>query len=340
MKLPWQEESFARARGALARGAHALLLSGQRGLGKRELALRLAAALLCDASGDAEDACGICASCLWLRAGSHPDFWLVEPITDEAEEGEEKPRKDLGGRSRPITIDQIRGLTERIGLTSHRSGGKVVVIAPAEAMNAPAANALLKSLEEPPPGTVFLLVSHRPAFLLATVRSRCQTVPLRLDDPVRASAWLEGQGVPEAPLRLAFAGGAALDALRSAEDPLWPRRKAFLQGLANREGDGIAYVETTCKDLPPAIALAWLQKWTFDLVLARASGTVRYNLDFADRIPALASRLEPVALTRYHRLLLRWQRSAHHPFNARLFLEQMLVRYFMAVRSGAAAVAV
>lgn len=333
--LPWHDVPFAQARGAIARGAHALLLSGQRGLGKRELALRIASSLLCERVADAGDACGACAACQWLRTGSHPDFWMLAPPTDDEPEegGEVKSRKDASGRVRPITIDQVRSVGEKIGLTSHRAGAKVVMICPAEAMNAPAANALLKSLEEPPPGTVFLLVTDRPAFLLPTVRSRCQAVPVRLTEPALAAAWLEGQGLAESTLRVAFAGGAPLDALRSGDDPLWGRRNGFLQALADPGGDGVVAAET-CKDIPPAVALAWLQKWTFDLLFVRGCGRVRYNPDCQDRLGRLAGSIDPVALGRYHRQLLQWQRGAHHPFNPRLFLELMLIRYFHSVCPG------
>jgi len=322
--FPWHEDAWNLARSALARGAHALLLHGPGGLGKRELALRIAAERLCETPQEGEAACGTCVSCRWLAAGTHPDFAMIEPLVDE-----DKP--DAGAakssnRAAPIKIDQVRALRELLEIAPHRDRGKVVIVQPAESLNTAAANALLKSLEEPPAGTVFLLVSHQPAFLPPTVRSRCLAVAVRQGDAGAAAAWLENQGVADAALKLAWTGGAPLGALVLEDDPWWAKRAGLLERLASAPAEAVATAEAY-RDLPPAVLLTWLQRWTFDLLLVRSARRVRYNADFADRMGPIASRLEPGALMSYHRLLLGWQRIAHHPLNPRLFLEQMLLRY-------------
>jgi len=159
---PWQDGLWQQLAGR-AQHAHAYLLHGPVGIGKRALAERLMASLLCQAPA-ASNACGECKSCLLLKAGSHPDNYVLEP--EEADKA--------------IKVDQVRDLVSFVVQTSQMGGRKVVLIEPVESMNINAANALLKSLEEPSGDTVLLLVSHQPSRLLPTIKSRCvqQTCPL------------------------------------------------------------------------------------------------------------------------------------------------------------------
>jgi len=202
---PWLEEAqrqFAERR-ANARLAHACLIAGPRGLGKVEFALQLAADLLC--LQQAPVACGACRSCRLLVSGAHPDFKL---ITFEVNSKTDKMRTVL-------VVDQIRELIAGLQLTRALSPRKVAVIHPAEAMNPSASNALLKMLEEPPVDTFLLLVSHDPARLPATIRSRCQAVHLRLPDEQTAREWLAaGHGYEAESIALALqaTAGSPLEA--------------------------------------------------------------------------------------------------------------------------------
>ncbi|MPZ43561.1 MAG: DNA polymerase III subunit delta' [Betaproteobacteria bacterium] len=329
----WQKSAWELSRAALARGAHALLFAGARGCGKRELALALAAAYLCDAPQPDGRACNQCESCRWLAAGSHPDFALVEPAAED-DDAEPKTRP-APKRSNAITVDQVRGLSDLMSITAHRDAGKAIVVHPAEALNVAASNALLKSLEEPPPRTVFLLVSHRPALLLPTVRSRCQLVPVRIDDPAPARAWLAANAECDDPeLVLALAGGAPLAAVSIAEDPVWSRRAGFLRALAAPDADPVRIADLY-RDLPPAQVLSWLQTWTFDLVQIRFCGRARYHRDMEPIAAGVAQLLEPIEATRLHRSLLALQRHVNHPLNARLFVEHMLIAYRQALAHNA-----
>jgi len=322
---PWHGEGWRLAQSALARGAHALLIAGAPGLAKADFARELAAAYLC-ASRDARGrACAVCESCHWFAAGTHPDFAVIEPPPDEDEGGR---RASAGGavRKKPIGVDQIRGLSDLLSITAHRDAGKVIIVQPADALNLAASNALLKSLEEPPPGVVFLLVSDRPALLLATVRSRCQSVPIHLRDGDMASRWLMEQGMERPELGLALSGGAPLEAIAISGNPVWARRPELLRELVVNTADPIRIAELF-RDLSPAQALSWLQKLTYDLVLARLCARVRYNVDFGADIQRFASRFDPIYLTRLHRRYLLLQRIANHPLNARLFLEQMFIEF-------------
>ena len=210
---PWQ---LVAARAALAQRStwpHALLLHGSRGLGKHALALHLAQALLCEAPQADGLACGQCPGCRYAVAGQHPDLMRIELLEIDEETEELKAVETIG-------IKRIRALTEFVALTSHRQRAKVAVIAPAERMQGPAANALLKTLEEPPAGTFIILVTDLVGRLPATIVSRCRRLKVPLPDPDAASAWLAEQGVAEPQLALAQAAGAPLAALELA-DPAW-----------------------------------------------------------------------------------------------------------------------
>jgi DNA polymerase-3 subunit delta' len=175
---PWQDDLWQQLAGR-AQHAHAYLLHGPGGIGKRALAERLMASLLCQAP-TASNACGECKSCLLLRAGSHPDNYVLEP--EEADKA--------------IKVDQVRDLVSFVVQTSQMGGRKVVLIEPVESMNINAANALLKSLEEPSGDTVLLLVSHQPSRLLPTIKSRCVQQACPLPSEAMSLQWL-GKALPE-----------------------------------------------------------------------------------------------------------------------------------------------
>jgi len=188
---PWQQRAFDRAAEALDGGrmGHALLVCGPAMLGKRAVVERLAARVL-GAGGEARTAA-------LVAAGTHPDLHVV---------GLEPNRE---GRLRSeIVIEQIRELSEKLSLTPQFGGAVVAIIDPADALNAAAANALLKTLEEPQPGRYLWLVTANPSRLPATIRSRCQRLEFRLPPRTEALEWLRAQGHDAA------AADEALDAAR------------------------------------------------------------------------------------------------------------------------------
>jgi DNA polymerase-3 subunit delta' len=292
-------------------------------LGKRDLALRIAASYLClDRRADG-NACGACEACRWLAAGTHPDFSLVEPPVEES--ADDKPQATAArSSSKTISIEQVRQVGELLALTAHRDPGRTVIIHPAEAMTASAANALLKSLEEPPAKTLFILVSHRPALLAATIRSRCQSIVVRPADQAAAERWLREQGVADAAQRLALCGGAPLEAAAIDSDPSWRRRRDFIERLCEPGSDGVS-LAGQFRDISPHVILAWLQTWTLDLALMRFRARVRYHADLSELAARLARDLEVGSVLKLNRRLLALQRHIHHPLNPRLLLEQMLI---------------
>jgi len=245
-----------------------------------------------------------------------------EGSTEEGARGEKKAAVQ-------ITIDQVRELQNFVSLTTHRNGGKrVVLIHPAEAMNVFAANALLKMLEEPSVGTMFLLITDDIRRLLPTIISRCRRFPLPGVGSAEALAWLEQQGIKDAEVLLAQAGGAPLTALALAETGEADERRRFLDQLA-RLGTPDTALELAAQSQKTALAtvVRWLSTWCYDLMAMRMAGTIRYHLDYREAIKSLAQRLSVDQLLIYQDLLKASARSYTHPLNPRLFLEQLLLSY-------------
>src|SRR3989338_2925489 len=250
---PWQDEIWASLTARLERLPHALLLQGAAGLGKQLFARRFAATLLCAQPDSKADACGRCHSCQLLAAGNHPDLKLLAPVEDR----------------RSIVIDQVRELGAFFALRPHTSARKVAILAPADSMNLHAANSLLKILEEPPLGSVLLLVSHQPTRLPATVRSRSQRVVFPMPERAPALAWLVTQtGGTSAELLLDLAAGAPLKALALAEGGFLDSREEFLRDLSlllARRGDPLACAKRW-KEAGAEASLGWLTGFVADLV--------------------------------------------------------------------------
>jgi DNA polymerase-3 subunit delta' len=231
----WHESDLLALLARRSQLPHALLLRGPQGIGKLAFAESLAKALLCRAPAAQGTACGHCPACNWAGQGSHPDLRRLEPESlaksDDSGGGSPETEKKEKKLSTQISVEQVRSIEGFISMTSHQGGMKVILIHPAEALNVASSNALLKNLEEPPPQTCFILVAHRWHQLLATIKSRCRHVPLPLPMAEAARVWLTQQGVRNADLALAHAGGAPL-AAAGYDEEYWQRREAFLKSLS------------------------------------------------------------------------------------------------------------
>jgi DNA polymerase-3 subunit delta' len=196
--------------GLLARSVHrgmlppSLIFSGPAGAGKREAAIATAQAINCLAprgEGETYDACGTCAACTRIARGAHPDVVIVEP-----------------GDSGSIKIEQIRDVIDRAGYRPFEGRRRVVIINEADAMAASPQNALLKVLEEPPPSSVFILVTARPDLLLPTVQSRCQRMRFQLAE--QAASEGEARDVARRVLELAAASDEPRQRIEVAKELL------------------------------------------------------------------------------------------------------------------------
>jgi len=338
--LPWHRQPLDELLARRASLPHAMLIHGKQGIGKIEFARAIAQSLLCE-SPEQGIACNTCNACGWYREANHPDFRELVPenladddaadadgSTDTSSATESSKEKK---KSKEIKIDQVRELAHFMTLSTHRDGFRVLLIYPAETMNLAAANALLKTLEEPPPRTVILLVTDQMARLLATIRSRCQRILLTPPMVEEALKWLEAQNIVKPEAALAMAGGAPLDAIQFADRTYQTERQAFLGALTDANSDYVAAAQSFEKsDLVNIIN--WLQTWVADIVIAKLAGQVRHHIDHQKEITRIAARIDLPKLFRYESALRQTRRSISHPLNARLLLEQLLISYQQAIR--------
>jgi DNA polymerase-3 subunit delta' len=342
--LPWQRELWDQLVAWRERLPHALLLHGARGIGKHRLAEAFAEFLLCE-SPRSGAACGECAGCRLFAADNHPDLRRLVPEADrpereEAEAEEAAPARGSARKpSREILIDQVREIGEFLAVSSHRGGLRVVLLSPAEALNGPAANALLKMLEEPPAGAVFVAVSDRLDAVLPTIRSRCVLVRAPVPRADAALAWLQEQAVEDAEARLAEAGGAPVgleledlgeDNVRRLDPAM---RNSLLMLLARGAKLSAAEVAAAVpKDVPIAASIRLFQRWGWDLLAERQAARVRYYPGERKVLKTLARAVEPERLLDWVAGLAQSQAVSDHPLNARLVIENALLGYIDAMQ--------
>lgn len=327
--LPWHEESLRALVSRRDRMPHALLVSGPAGVGKGLFARSLAQTLLCEAP-KGQLACGECPACNWFSQGNHPDFREVIPEADEeSPEGDvdSDDARESKAKSLVIKIGQVRAVSDFMTLSTHRAGFRVLILRPAEAMQAAAANALLKTLEEPPPATAIVLVSDQPSRLLPTIRSRCQTVILPAPPIASALAWLRAQSVESPEEVLALAGGAPLLArdLADSEAAAW-RRRAIAE-LARPDGAAALNFAAGIDKGRVEPLLFVLQTWVEDLVRVKSGAHPRRHRGSDGALRAKARRARLDRLLGFDRELTQARRLANHPLNPRLFAEHLLLSY-------------
>ncbi|MEO6024509.1 MAG: DNA polymerase III subunit delta' [Burkholderiales bacterium] len=328
----WQKEVWRQIWvGGRERLPHALLFCGRPGLGKRDFAKACAQALLCESWKEENLPCGVCYSCTAFEQSTHPDFRLLVPTAEQQPSGDattEMPPSKEKKVSEVITIDQVRGLADFVSLTSHQSGQRVVLITPAEQLNANAANALLKMLEEPPAQVTFLLVTNQLARILPTIRSRCRLLRLPIPDAAVAKRWLAEQGCKDAALNLAMAGGAPLEAIQFAAYE--PESKHSLLSDLWDSPDPLQAADIM-QTLPPAEGMRYLQTWIHDLLSVKLGLPIRYHIDARQIQQRLCNQTNLLRLIELHKFVLDASRLVRHPLNLRLFWESIFIKYFAAL---------
>jgi DNA polymerase-3 subunit delta' len=326
---PWQTNDWERLQELSKRPVHSLLFKGSKGIGKLDLAINLARSLLCQHPEDSGLACGKCPSCHWFEQGSHPDFRLLQPEALSLDGEEAEDFKPASGKkpSKQVSVDQIRSLADFFGMSAHQGGRRVVIIHPAEAMNANAANALLKNLEEPPPGVLFILVSHKPQQLLPTILSRCLSFALSAPDAASATRWLAEQGVKNPADALAVSGFAPLQAVQLDEQLGSEEREKLLRAVRQPTSFDVFALAEALQKTEQVLVVQWLQQWCYDLSSMKLAGRLRYHPGEEAAIKKLVESVAPLNLARLQKHLQTAKREARHTLNPKLFFESLLLAY-------------
>ncbi len=322
---PWQQQQWARIAGRRLKNQmpHALLLSGYGGLGKTHFAQVLARSLVCPQPLEHGVACGTCDACRLSAAGNHPDIQWVKP----EEEG------------KVIKIDAIRSLGGKTVLTARGSEYRVFIIDPADALNNAAANALLKTLEEPVSKTVLILVSSHPDRLPATIRSRCQILVFNTPEPAILRQWLKGK-IPadQVDSLSALAGNAPLQILQGVEDKQLERASELLkqlQSLKNRKTNPLLIASEWAK-LPTVQFLDDLSRGMIDLVrLLSDSGAVRlFHLKQQQDLQTLANGINLKNLFGFIDRINQHKRQMRNNLNTQMLLEEIVIDWLQITRPG------
>jgi len=315
---PWIQ---AQTLQLLKQRGHAWLLHGPSGLGQYTLALQLARSWLCEHPSP-DGACGQCGSCHAIDVRTHADLCVLMPETTLLDLNwplGEKAQADIDDKkrkaSKEIRVDAMRDAVEFAQRTSARGRGKVMLVFPAERMNGITANALLKTLEEPPGDVKFVLATESSHQLLPTIRSRCLGHAMLWPAPDDARGWLLAHGVQAEHVNglLKAAGGRPDDALGFARSGLSPSLWAgFPKAMAR--GD-FAFA----KDWTSPQLIDGLHKLCHDMLAHRAGAGTRFfeTGDLPPRVPL-------DTLTEWGKVLSRAMRTMEHPFNAGLMQEALV----------------
>jgi len=327
LPLPWLRAPLDHA--LQHQRGHALMLHGAAGDGSLEFGLTLAQAWLCEATeANAPRPCGRCASCRLVQSHLHPDLFVLLPEAMRRELGwlllDDKLDDDAKRKpSRQIRVDDVRALIDWVGRTTARGRSKVALLQPAQTLNLQAASALLKTLEEPPPGTRLLIGVADPAHLLPTVRSRCQRLALPRPSFDEATRWLGEQGIEGAQVLLSACSGRPLEAQALARDGVdaaaW---RALPRAVAAGQGALLA-------PWPLPRVLDTLLKLCHDALAVAVGAAPRYFPD--DAMPRAAAL---PALLQWQRALWRVARHDDHPWHQGLLLDSLLAEACAALTLG------
>lgn len=323
----WLEQQL---HGLLAQSGHAWLLHGPSGLGQYELALALAQAWLCEVPSP-QGACHQCGSCHAIAVRTHPDLCVLMPETEMVHRQwplSEKAQAELDDKKRKpgkeIRVDAMRDAIEFTQRTAAKGRGKVVLIYPAEMMNHVSANALLKTLEEPPGDTRFILATQSAHLLLPTIRSRCMSHAMLFPAPEASLQWLQSHGMApdSATVWLAASGNRPLDALdmsgSGAPSEAWT---GFPQAM--RRGD-VAFI----KEWGATQLLSALHKLCHDQLSLSVGGSPRFF-----PAQALVPGCQFARLSSWSQALNASMRSAEHPYNPGLMQEALVNQARLALHS-------
>jgi DNA polymerase-3 subunit delta' len=344
---------------------NAVLIHGQSGIGKFEFSIELAKALLCESSGSAKP-CNQCEACKWFDSANHPDFIALVPETHrkllphgDFDSESDSPKKSKSSQAdsdgdapekkekKSISIEDARSAIEGLSIGTHRGGNRVILVYPLEMLRADSANTLLKSLEEPPKNTIFILLADRLDRVLPTIRSRCRLLSAPRPDRTSGLNWLrnqlnsiQGMKVSDADIESIYdeQGGApyaVLDSLiarhnKDEKDELTIAIQAsryLLQAMS--QGARINWLDAADKTQKArySVLLATMQRWVSDLQSCAQMGSPRYYPKHEVAIKTLAQQVRLPKLLRFWKSLIQARRHENHPLATRIQLEALLSQY-------------
>lgn len=322
---PWQTSVWQLVNQDDKRRAHALLLHGRTGIGKYDFARHFSQSLLCTNKSELGHACGTCSSCNWFTEDSHPDFRLLSP-EQESETDEEGSSAKKTMKKTQISVAQIRELSDFLGLSSHRSeGSRIILIHPAEALNQASANALLKMLEEPAEGVIFILVAHQLQRLLPTILSRCQKVTMPIPGEKQALAWLNEQGVSNAKAQLAYLEGSPIKVFTEQFQFTQLTEIWRMLALGSKLQPHIAAPAFIAGSVESGVIA--LQKWIYDIVALHLTQKIRYHATQTTALQVLADKVNLSRLFQLQKNIEALRKLALHPLNHELQMETLLLEY-------------
>ena len=344
---------------------NAVLIHGQSGIGKFEFSIELAKVLLCEASEGVKP-CNHCEACRWFDSANHPDFIALVPETHrkllphgDFDSEPDSPKKSKASQvdsdgdapekkeKKSISIEDARSAIEGLSIGTHRGGNRVILVYPLEMLRADSANTLLKSLEEPPKNTIFILLADRLDRVLPTIRSRCRLISAPRPDRISGLGWLRnqlnsvpGMKISDGDIESIYdeQGGApyaVLDSLiarhnKDEKDELTIAIQAsryLLQSMS--QGVRINWLDAAEKTQKAryAVLLATMQRWVSDLQSCAQMGVPRYYPKHEAAIKALAQQVRLPKLLRFWKSLIQARRHENHPLATRIQLEALLSQY-------------
>jgi DNA polymerase-3 subunit delta' len=360
---PWLEPLWNGM--SLEEFTNAVLIHGQSGIGKFEFDIVLAKALLCETSTGSKP-CNHCEACRWFNSANHPDFIALVPETHrkllphgDFDSETESPKKSKVSQAdvdsdapekkekKSIAIEDARSAIEGLSIGTHRGGNRVILVYPLEMLRPDSANTLLKSLEEPPKNTIFILLADRLDRVLPTIRSRCRLLSAPRPDRASGLLWLRKQLSSMADLKISDAdmesiydeqGGAPYSVLESLiarhnkdeKDELTIAIQAsryLLQAMS--QGARINWLDAADKTQKArySVLLATMQRWVSDLQSCAQMGSPRYYPKHESAIKTLAQQARLPKLLRFWKSLIQARRHENHPLATRIQLEALLSQY-------------
>lgn len=319
--FPWLQSSWAQLTSYIKQNRipQALLIIGNKGLGKQQLAESYSQALMCSALNVDGQSCGQCQSCTLFNADTHPDYVFITP---------DEPGKSIG-------VDVIRQLTAKLALKPQFDKYRVVVINPADSLTNASANAFLKYLEEPTERTCLVLISEKPSKLPATIRSRCQKLFVSVSDENSIKTWLSGQGVTgNIDLLLKMSQGSPLFAQQLADNTTLDFRLACFKQwskLAGAKANFLVIAEQWSKldNQTMDLVFSWLISWVMDMIkLNHHKGAIAIvNIDLQSNLQEMAGKLDLKKLYQYYDFLLVSKKRLDTQLNKQLMLEEILIQW-------------